>query len=341
MTQAVTKACTDKVFMLVGQGWVLDDGQEKTRIACKLSSIPGYSVATSFANGPGVLQPIPNPADQVPISAAYELAQKFPDAVKKAAFVYAKYPATQEPRDKYAAGFPQAGWQFQDCDQIYNIAGEADWKPLASNLKACGIQAVVWVGSPNPNFENLLASAQQVGYNPTLWLSDTNQYDPGFASWNSQNGRAGDHVYVRMAAVPFELADQVPAVKQYLDLVHKSNGTAALLGVQSTSAFLLWATAVKACGSDVTAACVLGQAAKQTHWTAGGLHSETDPGANVASSCGLLLQLDGSTWKKILPTKGLFDCDPKYVVKDLTTSAVIAAKLSADRVSTEYGTYTP
>ncbi len=341
VTQAVTQACNDKVFMLVGQGWVLDDGQETARIACKLSSIPGYAVSAAFANGPGVVQPIPNPGDQVPISSAYQLAAMFPDAVKKAAFVYAKYPATEEPRDKYAAAFPKAGWAFQNCDQIYNIAGEADWKPIATNLKQCGIDAVVWVGSPNPNFENLLSSAQQVGYQPTLWLSDTNQYDAGFAAWNAQNGDAGNHVYVRMAAVPFEQSAKVPAVAQYLKLVKDSGGTPALLGVQATSAFLLWATATKACGSDVTAACVLSEASKQHDWTAGGLHSATDPGANEASACGMLLQLDGATFKQVAPTKGEFDCNSKYLVTGLTTAGVTAAKLDANRVATEYGTYTP
>ena len=52
----------------------------------------------------GVRSAVPNPGDQVTISGAFQAAQLFPDAVKKAAFVYAQYPATQEPRDKYAAG---------------------------------------------------------------------------------------------------------------------------------------------------------------------------------------------------------------------------------------------
>src|SRR5882724_3275417 len=44
VTQIMTQACS-QVFMLVGQGWVLDSGQEQTRIGCKLSTIAGYSVS--------------------------------------------------------------------------------------------------------------------------------------------------------------------------------------------------------------------------------------------------------------------------------------------------------
>ena len=341
VTQAVTQACNDKVFMLVGQGWVLDNGQETTRIGCQLSTIPAFAVATAFAHGSGMVQPIPGPGDEVPASNAFELAQMFPDAVKKAAFVYAKFPATQEPRDRYAAAYPQAGWQFLNCDQIYGIAGESDWKPIASNLKSCGVQAVVWVGSAQPNLENFLAASKQVGFAPQLWSTDSNQYETEFATWNGQNNGDGDNVYMRLAAVPFELASQVPAVKQYVDLIHQSGGKVALLGVQATSAFLLWATAVKSCGSNVTAKCVLDAASAQTNWTGGGLHTPTNPGTNDAPDCGVLIKLQGASFVKVAPTGTGFDCSPKYDVKGLTTSALTAAKLDANRIATEYGTYTP
>ncbi len=344
VSAAVTQACNDKIFMLVGEGWVLDSGQEKTRIECKIAAIPAYSVSTSFAHGPGVIQPLPSPGDQIPGSAAFQMAKKFPGAVKKAALVFAEFPATRETRDKYAAAYPKAGWKFQDCDQVYNVAGESDWKPFASNLKDCGIEAVVWVGSPNPNFENFLAASKQVGFEPTAWLTDANQYDAGFAKWNGQNGGAGDNVYVRVATVPFEKADSVPAVKKYIDLIDASGGTKALLGVQATSAFLLWATAVKSCGSDVTAKCVFDAVAKQKSWTAGGLQAPTDPASNIATTCGVLLKLDGSAFKQVVPAASsseTFDCNDKYLVKGLETDALTAAKLDDNRVATEYGTFTP
>jgi ABC-type branched-subunit amino acid transport system substrate-binding protein len=343
VTAAITQACNDGVFMLVGQGWVLDSGQETVRIECELPSVPGYTVATAVAHGPGIVQPLPNPGDQVPASAAFQLAELFPDAVKRAAFVFAEFPATRETRDKYEAAFPQAGWEFQGCDQLYNIAGEADWKPFAANLKDCGIEAVVWVGSPNPNFQNLLAAADQVGFEPQAWLSDANQYDAGFARWNGQNGGVGDDVYVRIATTPFELADSVPAVRQYLDLVEGSGGTPALLGVQATSAFLLWATAVDGCGSDVTAACVFEQIGQQDEWTAGGLHSPTNPAANQAATCGILLKLDGDGFERVVPSDGDdgFDCRDDYVIDGLSTDALALAGLDGDRVASEHGTFTP
>jgi ABC-type branched-subunit amino acid transport system substrate-binding protein len=342
VTQAITQACNDKVFMLVGQGYVLDDGQETLRIKCKLSSIPGFAVSTAFAHGSGVEEPIPAAGDQVSASAAFEIAQMFPDAVKKAAVVFAEFPATRETRDKGVAAYPKAGWNFLNCEQIYNVSGESDWKPIASNMKQCGVQVVYWVGSPDPNMENLLNASRQVGFTPKAWVTDPNGYTAAFAKWNGQNGGAGNNVYVRMTGVPFELADQAPAVKEYVDLVTKEGGTTGLLGEQAMSAFLLWATGVKACGSNVTAKCVLDEVAKQKGWTGGGLHVPGDPGANTAPDCGMLLKLDGAKWVRVVPASGeLFDCNPKYLVAPITTDALKAAKLNSDRIATVYGTFTP
>jgi ABC-type branched-subunit amino acid transport system substrate-binding protein len=340
--QVMTQACNDKNFMLVGQGFVLDANQEQTRIQCQLATIPGFAVGTAFASGSGMQQPIPNPGDQEPLSSAYQIAKLFPDAVKKAAFAFAEFPATRETRDKAAAGYVKAGWKFLNCDQIYNIQGESDWKPFASTLKSCGAQAVVWVGSPDPNLENFLNASKQVGFAPKAWASDPNAYTAAFAKWNGQNGGAGDNVYVRMTGVPFEFASQAPAVKEYMTLVAASHGTIGLLGEQSASAFLLWATGVKACASDVTAKCVLDNAAQQKNWTGGGLHIPTDPGGNSAARCGMLLKLDGANWVKVVPSDAtLFDCNDEYVDKGVKTSAVTAAKLNASGIATEFGTFTP
>jgi hypothetical protein len=190
--------------------------------------------------------------------------------------------------------------------------------------------------------ENLLNASRQVGFTPKAWVTDPNGYTAGFAKWNGQNGGAGDNVYVRMTGVPLEFADQVPAVKQYVQLVAKSGGTTALLGEQAVSAFLLWAVGVKACGSTVTAGCVLHEIAKQKDWTGGGLHVPGNPGTNTAPDCGMLLKLSGPRWVKVVPTgSDTFDCNPKYLVTGITTDALKAAKLNSDRIATVYGTFTP
>ena len=329
VNNVMTEACK-QVFMLVGEGWSLDAAQEQTRLGCKLAAVPTYTVSPQFANGALMVQPTPNPADYMSIQNAYAMAQNFPEKVKKAAAMYGNYSATIDSTQKAQIAYKDAGWQWLNCDQEYNIGGEADWKPFLQKLKDCGAEIVYFSGSPNPNFENVLDAAAQIDYHP-LWVEEANFYDSNFAKWNV-NGN-GDNVYVRMVFTPFEEANINPATQQYLDLIKASGGSTSLLGAQATAAFLLWAQGAQACGSNLTSDCVINNL-KQVHsFTAGGLQAPADPGKNLPSDCGMVLKLDGTTYKQVFPSEeGKFDCNSKYLVQ-IQGPVVDRAHLNADRIA--------
>jgi ABC-type branched-subunit amino acid transport system substrate-binding protein len=328
----MAEACS-KVFMLVGEGFALDGASEQTRVGCGLPAVAGYATNAAVATGPNLFQPEPAPPDQNSIGAAYQLAAAYPEQVKKAAVVYGDFATTQETRDKAKASYPQAGWNFLDCDQSYPIAGSIDWKPVVQRLKDCGVQVVYFSGSPAPNFENLLDAAKQLDFSP-LYMTERNFYEATFAAWN-QSGN-GDNVFVNTQVVPFDQAADSPATQTYLDIVKKVGGDTSTLGALSASAFLLWATAVDQCGATVTRECVVSNIEKVTEWNAGGLHSTANPGRNESTQCAMTLRLQGTRFTQWAPSDaGQFQCDPKYVV-DITTSASQAAKLGPDRRSTLY-----
>lgn len=329
VNNVMTEAC-GQVFMLVGQGWSLDSAQEKTRVACGMPSVPTYTVSPQFANGPLMYQPSPNPGDFMNASPMFTFAQKFPTQVKKAATFYANYAATIDSTEKAVSAGKQAGWEFLNCDQVYNIGGEANWTPFLQRLKDCGAEVVYFSGSPNPNFQNVLDAAKTLNFNP-MWFQEANFYDTNFAKWNT-NGNA-DNVYVRMTYYPFEQADKVPAVKQYLEIVKANGGSTSLLGMQATAAFLLWAEAAQSCGSTLSRDCMMTTLAKVTTYDAGGLQSSTNPGANMPGDCGLVLKMKGSIYEQVIPTTiGTQTCDSKYLVK-LSGPVVDRAKLDANRIS--------
>ena len=325
----MTEACT-QVFMLVGQGFSLDSVQEQTRLGCKMASVPTYSVSAAFANGPLMVQAVPNPIDKTPLAGAYQLAGLFPDAVKKAVIFTANYAATKDSTDKAKTSFPVAGWNFLDCEQTYNIGGESNWTPFVQRLKDCGAEVVFFSGSPAPNFQNVLDAAKAINFTPK-WYTDSNFYDTTFAKWNTAGN--ADNVYVRMAFYPFEQASEHPAVQQYLDLIKASGGKTGLLGAQATTNFLLWASAAQECGSTLTSDCVMGKLKAINEWDGGGLHSNTDPGANLPPDCGMLVQLKGTEYVQVAPsTKAQMECSPKFI-GSVTGPVVDAAKLDANRVS--------
>ena len=330
VNNAMQRAC-EAEFMLVGQGFALDAGQEETRLGCGLPSVPAWSVSPAFAHGPLMIQPVPNPVDVTPTHAAKVFQDLFPEEIKKTATMVANYAATLDTRAKTKGSYPAFGWEFLDCDVEYNIAGESDWRPFAQRLKDCGAEVVYWAGSPFPNFQNYLEAAAQLDFNP-IYQVDVNFYDEQFRDW-SANGLA-NKVYIRTAFSPLEDRDVVPAVDQYLTLMEESGGDPAILGMQATSSFLLWATGVKACGAEVTRTCVIEEIGKIKGWTGGGLHAPTEPASNRPPQCGALLKLEDGAFVRVQPEeKGEVECDPSYVA-EVTGPVVDQAKLDANRVST-------
>ncbi|HZA75651.1 MAG TPA: ABC transporter substrate-binding protein [Acidimicrobiales bacterium] len=332
VVNATTQACGE-VFMLVGDAWALDSGQEETRLGCGLPAVPTYSVSPEFANAPLMYQAVPNPADIYPGAWAAQLAELFPDEITRATVMYGNFAATIDTKDKVLQVFDDYGFQWLDCPIEYNIAGEPDWKPFAQRLSDCGAEVVYYSGQPYPLMQNLLDDAAQVGYDP-IWLAESNAYLQSFADWNATGN--GDRVYLRTSFTPFEQADSNPATQQYLDIVTEHGGDTSQLGEQATSSFLLWATAAKECGADLTRQCVLDELSQVTSWTGGGLHAETNPGENLPPECSMILKLEGTAFVQVHPEgEGEFYCDPDSRV-ELTGRVVDQAELDENRISTKF-----
>lgn len=331
---AVASACTE-TFMLVGSGWALAGSGEAGRLGCKLPAVPGLVGGSDLGMAPLMVAPVPTVIDYNVTQVAAALAQSFPDQVKKAAVMYPTLPASVESVDKVVSTYPKEGWQFLDCPQQYSITGEADWKPFVQRLKACGADFVYFSGG-NPNFENVLDAAAQLDYRPK-WIVESNFYDPQFAAWNS-SGNAND-VYVRFAFVPFDKPAPGSATQTYLDLVKKHGGDTSMLGAQAASAFLLWATAAKQCGADLTRACAMEKLKGITSWTGGGLHAEMDPGKNLPGPCGMVLKMEGTKYEQWNPSQvNEFQCDPRFLVRvDPPAKAEAGLQLDPDRITRKNG----
>jgi ABC-type branched-subunit amino acid transport system substrate-binding protein len=324
----VMLAACDQVFMLVGQGYSLDSAQEQTRVGCGLPSVPTYTVSPEFANGPLMYQPVPNPVDFQPVAVANYFSKTFPDKITKTAVMFGNFAATRDTKDKYLSTFANLGFEFLDCPQEYNISGEDDWKPFVQKLKDCGAEIVLFVGGPNPTFENFLVAADQLEYRPLYGL-EGNFYDQQFSAWNTAG--IADNSYVRMSTLPFEATDKVKALQDYRAIVEGAGGDISLLGMNAASAFLLWATAADACGDELTRQCVLDELTAIHEWNGGGLAGTSDPGANMPSECEVVMKLEGTKWVQVSPTTlGELECDPANV-QPVTGEVVDKVQLGADR----------
>lgn len=307
---AMTQAC-DGVFALVGGGLVQDDlmfsGKEASDFhSCGLIDVPGFSNSPEKANSNGQVQPVPNPGGSTSATWFADFAELFPEDAARWTVLWGDLPSLEVVKDRYEVAVEEVGGYEVLEAQSYPPAGADDWGPYVEKLKELGATSITWVGEAG-FLTSFLEQARQLEWDGRA-LVETNIYDPSVA----QAGEATEGTVVRAVFHPLEERDDWPAVDQYLSILddHVEDPRAGPLGMQSFSAWLLFATAAGACGADggvVTRTCVLERAAEVEDWTGGGLHAPQDPArAEEArpSPCSMLLIVEDGGFRRLFPEVG-------------------------------------
>jgi hypothetical protein len=320
-------------FMLVGEGFALDEAAEQTRLGCNLAAVPGFTVGPDVANAPEMYQAVPNPVDYLPASPFYQAAKLFPQQVQKFDFLHTTLTSATEVT--YAKDLPAAeaaGWKNTPCGVTINYYGEPSYTPFAQKYQACGVSTIYNNLGPGPQLFGMMEANYQLGLKP-IYIMETNDYTTQMSAWNTSG--IGNDVYVRDAFVPLEEASSNPAVAKYVSLVTGDGGKVSQLGQQAASSFLLWATEAKACGSTLTRQCMINNLSKVHDWTGGGLHAAGDTGNNLPPECGMLLKLTGTTFSQFYPkTTGQFDCSPQY--RYHVPQSAWGTTLNSNRLATKF-----
>lgn len=312
----VEQACATD-FALVGAGAVQDNLWPDVGAACGLIDIAGFSVTPEKAGFSGddpiarrSVQAVPNAGDEVAVGALRLVSEEFPDAVARTGYVYSDFQTLVVTYERYRAGYEKAGNTTVET-QTYSIAGESNWQPFAIALRDADVQFLTFVGE-GENLANLQRAMKEIDYAPTVTLQETNFYDKEYLA---AAGDAAEGTFVRTVLLPFEEAEAGSATQQYLDNVEAIGGKVAVLGAQSTSAWLLFAQAVKECdlADDLTRTCVLEAAGSVEDWEAGGLHAATNPADNMASDCVIVLRVQGDEFVRYAPDSG-YRCDSDDIV---------------------------
>lgn len=314
----VEQACGED-FAVVGDGAVQDNLWASVGLPCGLINVPGFSVTFDKAGRVGddplvarQVQPVPNPLDEFAVGANLLLLEAFGGTETQTGFLYADFQTLVDQYNKERAGFEAVGHVVTHTD-VYNILGEDNWTPFAAAIRGAEVEFLKIIGEPD-NGAQLKAALAEIDYEPTVTLHETNFYDQNYIT---AGGDAVEGDYVRTIFWPFEEADRNPATQRYLDLLEAEGGKVATLGVQSMSAWLLFATLAKQCdlADDLSRSCILERAAEVTDWTGGGLHAPTSPATNEGSDCVIVLQVaDGAftRWAPDIDTG--YACDPGYRV---------------------------
>ncbi|MFV0317175.1 MAG: ABC transporter substrate-binding protein [Microthrixaceae bacterium] len=305
---AMTIAC-NSVFMLVGGGQVQDNLQftgkpDSDFHECGLADIPGFTVSPEKSDSNGQVQPLPHPSAQVGTGWMQNFTEVDPDDAKSFAIVWGVLPSMETIRNQAQAVIEDQGGEVVGVFD-YPVTGLADWTPLAQQVINSGATAMTFVGEPT-NLGSFVKSLREQGWEGTP-VVETNSYDQTFI--DSAGPEAAEGTVIRTVYHPFEEADKWPATQQYIDIVTENvpDAKLAVLGMQSFSAWLLFATAANDCGNSndntLTRACVLESAADIEDWTGGGLHAASDPGefGGTPSQCEMLITVKDGKFARLYP----------------------------------------
>jgi len=307
---AMTRACAE-VFAMVGGGFAQDNlefsGNESSDFhECEMIDIPGFTVSGQKSNSNGQVQAMPNPGTSVATTWLSDYHDQFPETTESTT-LWGELPSLEVTKNKYDAAVATVDGMTDIGAQSYPGVGVADWTPYVQKLIESGANSVTFVGDVN-FLRNFLQTARQQNWDGNV-VSETNIYDQQLLA----GGDSVEGAVARVSVHPLEEADQWPAVQQYLDMIgqYVPDGITGPMGMQSLSAWLLFATAANACGEAndglLDRTCILEQAESVTDWTGGGLHGPQDPASGTdaaASPCGLLMIVQGGEFIRLYPEIG-------------------------------------
>ena len=309
-------ACAND-FALVGGGGAFDGTGVRDRLECLLPDFAVFVVGAEARDADLLLQVGPTPIDKYPAGDIRWLSQRFPAANDHVGAITAAYPAGILNQSQAEAAARFNGMTVVYSGQ-YNAIGEPTWVPIAQSLKARGVRGLIWTGEPQ-NLARLERALLDIDYELDWIRVDPNHYD---ASFITEGGEALRNTYMRADFVPFEKATVKSATRQYLNLFKRflpKGRSHTYLGVQAFSAWLLFARAADACGSDLSRHCLVGRANEigSKGWTGGGLQASVDLSAQDPRACFLIIEAnpDGFSFPRVERTDGLYNCDPENVVQ--------------------------
>jgi hypothetical protein len=310
----ITAACGQD-FSLVGGGAVFDDADNGQRVQCGLPNIAGFVTSPVARRADLVVQPVPSPVDKLPIGSYKAVDRISSGALQHFGVLTGNVTTTQSVRDQVVEGVEKAGGAVVYSAEFDVVGGESNWAPFIDDMKSKGVRSFEIISDPG-FLQQIQAAMVTANFFPDVTIVGTNFYDSKFAQEGGANAK---NTFIRSFFFPLELKEENAATADYLSLMQQFNpsGKIAQLGLQGTSAWLLFAQAASACGSQLTAQCLI-EKAKVPTWTGGGLHASTGPGANSPSSCFLLMKVDGTKFvydeKDTAPNQGKFNCDASNVV---------------------------
>jgi hypothetical protein len=307
---AVLDACQSD-FMLVGGGAAFDAPTVEPRTGCGLGAIPASNPAHDSQVAP--LQAIIGRTSdtEANIGLFRLLDGRYHDAFEKIGILAIDTPDLRIPYERLRRVLDAEGWKVTSFQ-----AGP----PSLDNVRTY-VQPLVGKAETlimPVSLVEIFRAVNDVGYDPKVIV------DPGGLFYNQDTVESFQKVplnsplYSASWTYPLDLAAKNSTAAKLVELEKAAFGKADESHVGPWITWLLFATAANGC-STLTVECVIGNATKDTAYTAGGLMAPID--LSDPAKLNVCIQLstvskDGVVYdeKDTAPTDGPYNCDPANLV---------------------------
>lgn len=308
---AVERACNE-AFAIVGGASVFDDTAVDVSEGCGIPDIVGFAASPKHQLAATVIMPSPNSPRTQPVGAGRYIMETYPEAAQNAAIFYAPSVAKTSAL-KQIEGYESIGWNFVLKQEV--PINETNWGPRVEALRSSGAQ-YVFMQAEYGMLAGLLKEMKAQGVEVQVVEGGSAMYKQELLD---AGGDAVEGLLINSSTWPLFEIDQSPELGRYAEWLETTNPGAepAGLGIQSWSAGLLFATAAKALGSDLTRAGLLDELHSIHEWDGHGIHGTSDPGAGMPSGCFVYLRVEGGEFVRHYPDEG-FSCDRERNIVTVT-----------------------
>lgn len=245
-------------------------------------------------------------------------AEKFPDAIKKAAYVYIDGEVTRT----LATEDMEGTTKVLGYDWIYSSAigiTETNYGPVVQQLKSRGVEYVTFTGA----YQQAAALAKEFksqSYTPKVWQPTVTAYTPDYIK---QAGAAAEGTYIAVAGALLEEIDRNPELQTYAQWLNQvaPGKTPTGIGQFAWGAMALFVEKMKAIGPKPTRAALIAEVRKVRSYSGNGLFPAQDVGGKRLTTCTKVVQVQGGKFVRVMPSApGSERCKEKvYDTKTKTT----------------------
>ncbi len=295
---ASLQVCSD-AFAGVGSVSAFDQGGASAIADCKVPDLRGLSTTDQMKAVPNAY-PINSAGTGGKRSLAVFgwAAEKFPDAIKAAAYVYSDGDVTRQLAKQDIDG-AQKVLKFNFVKEIAIGTSETNYAPAVSELKSAKITYVTFVGAYQ-QAANLAKEFARQNFKPTVYQPTVTAYAPNYIQ---QAGAASEGTYVAVSPSLLEEVNGNPELQLYAQWLQqvKPGAVPTAIGQFAWGAAALFVEQMIKVGPRPTRKALLARIPGIRNYSGNGLFPGQDVGGRELGDCTAIVQVKNGKFVRIEP----------------------------------------